>query len=124
MNGQHDVGSMGNGSSNGASANGSVVNGAGGASGKMKVVYTVVERSNGRSFWTRVGVAFTNSDGSMNLKLDAVPVNGTLQVRDWEPKDAADGSTRSNSDRDVDPFGPIRERRPPKPEFRPLAEAI
>lgn len=55
----------------------------------MKVVYTVVERSPGKSFWTRVGVGFVNRDGSMNLKLDAIPVNGTLQVRDWDERDGA-----------------------------------
>jgi len=35
-----------------------------------------------------VGIGFVNRDGSMNLKLDAVPVNGTLQVRDWEERDS------------------------------------
>jgi hypothetical protein len=51
----------------------------------MKTVFTVVERSGGKSIWTRVGVGFVNHDGSINLRLDAIPVNGTLQVRDWEP---------------------------------------
>jgi hypothetical protein len=54
----------------------------------MKVVYTVVERSPGKSFWTRVGIGFVNRDGSLNLRLDAIPTNGTLQVRDWEERDA------------------------------------
>jgi hypothetical protein len=53
----------------------------------MKVVYTVVERGQGKSFWIRVGVGFTNQDGSLNLRLDAIPVNGRLQVREWEPYD-------------------------------------
>jgi hypothetical protein len=53
----------------------------------MKAVYTIIERGQGKSFWVRVGVGFTNRDGSLNLRLDAVPVNGTLQVRDWEPYD-------------------------------------
>jgi hypothetical protein len=53
----------------------------------MKTVYTVVDRGPGRSFWVRIGVGYTNRDGSLNLRLDAVPVNGTLQVRDWEPND-------------------------------------
>jgi hypothetical protein len=52
----------------------------------MKVVYTVTERE-GRSFWTRLGVAFTNRDGSITMKLDAVPLQGTIQLRDWEPRD-------------------------------------
>ena len=54
---------------------------------KVKVVYTVVERGEGKSFWVRVGVGSTNRDGSLNLRLDAIPVNGLLQVRDWEPYD-------------------------------------
>src|SRR5580700_9859185 len=53
----------------------------------MKAVFTVVERGPGKSFWTRVGVGFVNQDGSLNLRLDAIPVNGTLQVRDWEAYD-------------------------------------
>jgi len=53
----------------------------------MKTVYTVVERAPGKSFWVRVGVGFTNRDGSLNLRLDAMPVNGMLQVREWDPAD-------------------------------------
>jgi hypothetical protein len=55
---------------------------------QMKTVYTVVNRGEGKSFWTKVGVGFVNRDGSWNLRLDAIPTNGTLQVRDWEPRDA------------------------------------
>jgi hypothetical protein len=55
----------------------------------MKMVYTVVERGPGKSFWTRVGICFVNRDGSINLRLDAIPMNGTLQVRDYEERDAA-----------------------------------
>jgi hypothetical protein len=51
----------------------------------MKAVYTVIEKGPGKSFWVRIGAGFTNRDGSMNLHLDALPVNGKLQVRDWEP---------------------------------------
>ena len=53
---------------------------------QMKIVYAITERGD-RSYWTRVGVAYTNRDGSLNLRLDAFPVNGTLQVRDWTPKE-------------------------------------
>lgn len=55
----------------------------------MKTVYTIVDRGAGKSYWVKVGVGFVNKDTSLNLKLDAIPVNGTLQVRDWEPKEAA-----------------------------------
>ena len=54
---------------------------------KLKMVYTVVENKDGKSFWMKVGIGSINKDGSMNLKLDALPVNGTLQVRDYEPRD-------------------------------------
>jgi hypothetical protein len=64
----------------------------------MKSVYTVVDRGQGKSTWVRVGVGFTNRDGSLNLRLDAIPVNGMLQVREWEPgdrrPDSADTQTR------------------------------
>jgi hypothetical protein len=65
----------------------------------MKAVYTVVDRGQGKSFWVRIGVGFTNRDGSLNLRLDAIPVNGTLQVRDWEPyerrSESVDGQLRA-----------------------------
>jgi hypothetical protein len=62
----------------------------------MKLVYTIVERKDGKSFWTRIGAAFTNRDGSLTLKLDAIPIGGTMQVRDWEPRDA-DREARASS---------------------------
>jgi len=68
----------------------------------MKAVFTVVERSGGKSYWTRVGVGFVNRDGSITLKLDAIPVNGTLQVREWESRE--DGPRRTgDSDGDAPP---------------------
>jgi len=73
----------------------------------MKAVFTVVERGGGKSYWTRVGVGFVNNDGSLNLRLDAIPINGTLQVREWEgPRDAerrppTDAPLRERPTRDV-----------------------
>lgn len=52
---------------------------------EMKEVFTIVERSTRqgvKSYWVRVGVGWVNNDGSLNLKLEALPVNGSLQVRD------------------------------------------
>jgi hypothetical protein len=63
---------------------------------KMKVVYTINERGE-RSFWTRIGVAYVNRDGSLNVKLDAVPVNGTMQVRDWTPRDDQPGAPQDRT---------------------------
>ena len=62
---------------------------------KYKVCYVITER-NDKSYWTRIGVAFTNKDGSINVKLDALPTGGTLQIRDYEPREEfdANGSLR------------------------------
>lgn len=34
-----------------------------------------------RSIWTRIGCAFGNKDGSLNVYLDALPVDGKLHIR-------------------------------------------
>lgn len=57
---------------------------------KMKVVYVISSRGE-RRYWNRVGVAFVNSDGSINCKLDSLPVSGELQIRDYTPKEQAAG---------------------------------
>ncbi|MBK8693910.1 MAG: hypothetical protein IPN17_16885 [Deltaproteobacteria bacterium] len=51
-----------------------------------KAVYMITEREGARSIWTRVGSAWVNRDGSTTLRLDALPLSGTLQVRDPEPR--------------------------------------
>lgn len=53
---------------------------------KYKVAYVITER-NDKTYWNRIGVAFTNKDGSINVKLDALPIGGTLQIRDYEPRE-------------------------------------
>lgn len=58
---------------------------------KMKVAYVVTERGD-KSYWNRIGVAFTNRDGSLNVKLDAIPTNGAIHIRDYEPRDEFDGA--------------------------------
>lgn len=73
---------------------------------QRKVVYTIIEREAGegrdaKSFWVRIGSAFVNRDGSWNVKLDALPVNGTMQIRDPEPKDETAGSADRGDARDA-----------------------
>lgn len=53
---------------------------------KMKVAYVVTQRGTNK-YWTRIGVAFVNRDGSFNVKLDAVPVTGEIHVRDYVPRE-------------------------------------
>jgi len=73
-----------------------------------KAVYTVIDKADGeskRSFWVRIGVAFVNRDGSFTVKLDALPVNGSLQIRDWPNREewrgretAVSGPTNNHAD--------------------------
>jgi len=55
---------------------------------KMKVAYVITQR-NGKNHWTRIGVGFVNRDGSINIKLEAVPVSGEIQLRDQAPREAS-----------------------------------
>ncbi len=58
---------------------------------KFKVCYVITERGD-KTYWNRIGVAFTNKDGSINVKLDALPTGGTLQIRDYEPREEFDSN--------------------------------
>lgn len=49
---------------------------------KLKVIWAMTERGT-RTYRTRVGVAWENEDGSLSARLDAVPMSGRLEVRDW-----------------------------------------
>lgn len=51
-----------------------------------RIVYALIERPKGRTYWLRIGVAFINRDGSENVYLDALPVDGKLQIRDEDKK--------------------------------------
>lgn len=63
---------------------------------KMKIAYVITQRKD-RNFWNRVGVAFVNNDGSINVKLEAVPVSGEIQIRDYTPRDEAAPSSLRNT---------------------------
>jgi hypothetical protein len=56
---------------------------------EIKVVYTIV-RKDQQAYWHRIGSAFVNKDGSLNLVLFALPVNGELHVRDAKIKEEAE----------------------------------
>jgi len=61
---------------------------------KMKIAYVITQRGT-HKYWTRIGAAFVNRDGSFNVKLDAIPVTGEIHVRDYVPRedDRDEGST-------------------------------
>ncbi len=35
-----------------------------------------------KSVWTKIGVAFVNKDQSLNVRLDAFPMDGKLHIRE------------------------------------------
>jgi len=47
-----------------------------------KDAFQIVEGKDGKSRWTKVGMAFVNKDGSINVFLDAFPKDGKIQIRD------------------------------------------
>lgn len=53
---------------------------------KMKICY-VIKEHNGRKSWNRIGVAFVNADGSLSVRLDALPVSGEIHIRDYVPRE-------------------------------------
>jgi hypothetical protein len=53
---------------------------------EMLIAYVITNR-NGQSFWNRVGCAFVNTDGSINVKLESLPINGEIQLRRYVPRD-------------------------------------
>jgi hypothetical protein len=53
----------------------------------IKGVYTIVERQSEehperKNLWIQIGIAFVNRDDSLNVRLNAFPVNGALHIRD------------------------------------------
>ena len=57
--------------------------------GKRLAVFSIREGKGG-SIWVRAGSAFVNKDGSLNLLLDVLPLDGKLHVREAaERRDAA-----------------------------------
>ncbi len=54
-------------------------------------VFAIPESKDGeKTFWTKIGAAFTNRDGSITLLLDALPL-GTNRLQVREPKAPAEG---------------------------------
>ena len=67
----------------------------GGSGKKPLAVYAILERKD-RKHWFKIGAAFSNRDGSMNVYLDALPVGtNCLHVREqrvWDDARPAHGN--------------------------------
>ncbi len=63
--------------------------------GKRLAVFSIRENKGG-SIWVRAGSAFVNKDGSLNLLLDVLPLDGKLHVREaGEKKDGAPAAKKN-----------------------------
>lgn len=50
------------------------------------IAYTIVEtNTEAKDYWQRVGSAWTNKDGSINVTLNSLPLNGKLHIRAPKP---------------------------------------
>lgn len=57
---------------------------------KTKTVYGIVERD-GRLWWRALGQGFEGADGSIHVRLDELPTNGALKLRDAASVPQLDG---------------------------------
>jgi hypothetical protein len=60
----------------------------------MLGVYTIVERKSEehpdrKNLWIHIGIAFINRDGSINVRLNALPLDGKLHIREMSNGEAA-----------------------------------
>lgn len=53
-----------------------------GADQKRYAVFAVRTSKGGQTIWVRAGSAITNRDGSLNVTLDVLPIDGQLHLRD------------------------------------------
>ena len=50
---------------------------------KRLAAFQIIEREGlEKAIFSRVGTAFVNKDGSLNILLDAIPLGGKIQVRE------------------------------------------
>lgn len=68
--------------------------------GKRLQVFSIkeiVEKNEKKSMWVKAGSAWINRDGSMNVYLDVLPLDGKLHVREPIPERAQSNGSSSTS---------------------------
>ncbi len=58
---------------------------------------------NPRDFWKHAGRAFVNQDGSINVLLDVLPIDGKLQIRKRRENELSDPGRGQGSSRPPEP---------------------
>ncbi|MEY4513656.1 MAG: hypothetical protein RLZZ450_5778 [Pseudomonadota bacterium] len=54
---------------------------------EMLAVYTVIRSAEGAEIRLRIGSGQHNDDDSLTVQLDAMPINGKLEIRRYLPRD-------------------------------------
>jgi len=67
------------------------------SAGKRLAVFSIRENKGG-SIWVRAGSAFVNKDGSLNVLLDVLPLDGKLHVREAGEKREAPSAARMGAE--------------------------
>ena len=80
---------------------------------RMFKVISPIERKDGTTFWMRVGSAFPNKDGSINVYVDAMPKDLKFQLREYDEADLREREARRNA-----------HSKPPDNPTLPLAEGL
>ena len=52
------------------------------AKAKKLTVFSIRTTPKGGTIWVRAGTGSVNADGSINIHLDVLPIDGTLHVRE------------------------------------------
>ena len=85
--------------------------------GERYDAFAIIERDNlEKKIWLKVGSGFVNNDGSINVKLDAVPADFRFQLRLYKPdSDDRHGSRRTQQRPQQAPRAQRRE----EPDYEP-----
>ena len=67
------------------------------------VAFCIVDRGDATTSWIRCGRARLNRDGSLNVRLDALPLNGELHLRPVDTNSATAAPRPVKSDKPADP---------------------
>ncbi len=71
--------------------------------GKKYTVYSVRKAdSSGAAVWIRAGYAWANRDGSANVTLDVLPIDGKLHIREAAERREYAGSTKEQSEEQLE----------------------
>jgi hypothetical protein len=76
--------------------------------GKRYVVFSVRKQDrNGAAVWVRAGYAWANPDGSANVTLDVLPLDGKLHIREYAEKREYAGSTSAPREKETQTQGQL-----------------